>query len=972
MLKGWTNRTVPPLHSLIASWGGRLVFAAGLLSIGGATAAALWDHSLPSGDGALAAQAARLGLDRQITGVLTRLERQRADLDTHVREEIRAHSAEGLALVQALNQQLGAVVPAEVLRPLMVDSLRSLGSFHGLGGYFVINEHGHALLAPQGRPGMGAANADSEAQGGTLIPSPVTALAVPGAEGFVRYEDEAPPGASGRTILAHFRPFPALGWTVGAAADLTALEAQGQEVLLKDLRAERGTDDPGVLLLPAEGARETPALGADATALAALPGGSALVASIQALARTGGGVARVDWPFPPGSPPAPGLVRVKVFEPWHWAVAVGEREPAPQAAAGVLAAWTDSGPVLLLLGGLLGGGALGVGLLVFGMGRAVRQARASLAAQALALEEREQERRLVGQVIETAAEAVLITDSELHIQRTNAAFSHLTGYPADEVLTRSLFLLASDRHDRRFLVTIRSAVRATGLWQGDFWVRRRDGAVVLCRLRLAQARTQEGKIGNHVALLSDISERKAAEERIRQLAYFDPLTQLPNRLQLRNRLAQAMAATERSGSQGAVLFIDLDNFKTLNDTRGHDIGDKLLIEVAARLRDALRERDVVARVGGDEFVVILPHLDADPAEAAAQVERVAEKILIRLNVPCEIEGLAHVTTPSIGACLFSGESESVDTLLKHADTAMYQAKARGRNRLCFFEPAIQDALMRRSRLENDLREAIDREEFVPFFQPQVDDEGTLVGAEVLVRWIHPKAGLIGPGEFVPLAEETGLIGAMGRQMLECTCALIKKWEAEGIGGSLALAVNVSAAQFRDPLFVKQVLDLLSHYGVDPGRLKLELTESLVIDDIQGSIRTMNRLKAEGLGFSMDDFGTGYSSLSQLKRLPLDQLKIDRSFVEDVTSDPNDAVIVRTIIAMSRSLGLDVLAEGVETPEQRAFLVANGCQAFQGFLFSPPVDARTFEDMLGGPVTFPVSDLQAWRPGGRKDYPLSSS
>ena len=450
-----------------------------------------------------------------------------------------------------------------------------------------------------------------------------------------------------------------------------------------------------------------------------------------------------------------------------------------------------------------------------------------------------------------------------------------------------------------------------------------------------------------LGLVRDITERKGVEEQIRNLAYFDALTRLPNRRLLMDRLGQALSASHRSGEFGALLILDLDQFKTLNDTQGHDVGDRLLVEVAQRLVTHMRQEDVVCRLGGDEFVVVLEGLGQDEQHAANQAEIIAEKVRFELNQPYTLsinETKYHGTT-SIGLTLFQGQGASVDMLLKQADVALYQAKGAGRNAVRFFNPAMQAAIDSRMEMEAALRQALDKGEFRLYYQPQIDQDGELIGAEALIRWLPANRALVSPAEFIPLAEETGLILPIGQWVLDTACAQLKAWERDPRTRSLQMAVNVSARQFHQPDFVATVHHSLVSSGIDPARLKLELTESVVLENIDAVISRMQQLNALGVRFCLDDFGTGYSSLSYLKRLPLDQVKIDQSFVRDVTEDQNDAAIVRAIMAMSQSLGLQVIAEGVETQAQRDFLLQNACLAYQGFLFCKPIPIEEWDRLL---------------------------
>lgn len=490
----------------------------------------------------------------------------------------------------------------------------------------------------------------------------------------------------------------------------------------------------------------------------------------------------------------------------------------------------------------------------------------------------------------------------------------------------------------RILVTIRDSIR---LQQTQIVEYERDGVI---GRRLLEGRAQPlGYTVNGkqvvVFLVRDITDRKTKEDEIAWLAFYDPLTGLPNRRLLQDRLHQAMASSKRSRQRGALLFIDLDNFKTLNDTLGHDKGDLLLQQVARRLSESVRECDTVARLGGDEFVVMLEQLSHAEEVAAAQGKTIGEKILVKLRQPYQITGYEHNSSASIGITLFNAHQDSSDELMKRADIAMYQAKSAGRNTLRFFDNKMQAIVTSRAILENELREGLRQQQLLLHYQPQVDLHGRLIGAEALVRWPHPSRGLVSPAEFIPLAEECGLILTLGEWVLMEACQQLRRWAAQPAMAHLTLAVNISARQIHQSDFVDQVLAAIHTAGIAPSGLKLELTESLLLDDTEDIIHKMTALKACGVGFSLDDFGTGYSSLAYLKRLPLDQLKIDQSFVRDLLTNPNDAAIASTIVTLAQSMGLNVIAEGVETEAQRQRLEELGCYAYQGYLFGRPGPAE---------------------------------
>ena len=543
--------------------------------------------------------------------------------------------------------------------------------------------------------------------------------------------------------------------------------------------------------------------------------------------------------------------------------------------------------------------------------------------------------------------AIVITDTTPKILRVNKAFEEITGYSAAEAVGQNPNILSAPeiRESKAFYEEMWADLLGKGKWSGEVRDKHKSGRIYPKWLTITAVKAIDGQASHYVGTFFDITERKRAEENIHQLAFYDALTRLPNRRLLLDRLHQALALSMRSGRHGAVLFLDLDHFKTINDTQGHAVGDLLLVEVARRLQACLREGDSVARLGGDEFLVLLEDLSPQPDEAATQAELVAEKIRDELNLPCWLKNYECHTSPSIGISLFRGHLENAGNLLKHADVAMYQAKKAGRNTIRFFDPDMQAALEKRASLEADLRQALASQQFHLFYQVQVDSRGRAIGAEALLRWEHPERGFVYPDQFIPLAEETGLIVPIGLWVLQTACTQLNAWQEDALTRDLTLAVNVSARQFRQADFVAQVQQALLESGAKPSQLKLELTESTVLENIEDAIARMRELKLLGLSFSMDDFGTGHSSLQYLKRLPLDQIKIDRSFVSDITRDTNDAAIVQAIIAMTNALGLNVIAEGVETEAQRDFLDKRGCHTFQGYLFGKPLPIEQFEALL---------------------------
>lgn len=561
----------------------------------------------------------------------------------------------------------------------------------------------------------------------------------------------------------------------------------------------------------------------------------------------------------------------------------------------------------------------------------------------------EDELRQAATVFESCADGVMITRADNQIVAVNRAFTEITGFTEQEAIGRNPRFLRSGRHDQGFYTDMWASIAQHGRWQGEVWNRRKNGGVYAERISIVAIKDKQGAVANYVATFSDITHQKESEEKIQQLAFSDPLTGLPNRRLLIDRLQQAIAIAERNDSRGALLYLDLDGFKDINDTRGHELGDALLCQVAERIKGGVRQGDTVARFGGDEFVVMLEGLSPDSIEACRQIAAVGKSVIARMNEPFKLNGLEHICTPSIGAALFDGTSTSVTDLLRQADMAMYQVKESGKNALRFFDPAMQTAVLERVGLESELREAIRQGQFVLNYQPQVNDRGVTIGAEALVRWNHPKKGLLAPSHFIALAEQTGLIVPLGAQVISMACAQIQTWERTLADSPFSVAINISPKQFRDPHFIDHVRESIASHGIDPRRLKIEVTESSIVEHVDDAIQTMETLKQEGISFSLDDFGTGYSSLTYLHRLPFDQIKIDQSFVRNVLSDDTSAAIVRTIVALSRNLNIAVIAEGVETDAQFQFLDENGCHCFQGYLFGKPIAPERFMAFIPSPT-----------------------
>ena len=572
--------------------------------------------------------------------------------------------------------------------------------------------------------------------------------------------------------------------------------------------------------------------------------------------------------------------------------------------------------------------------------------------------------RKLSQAIEQSPASILITDRDGSIEYANEAFAKSSGYSRSEVLGQNPRMLQSGKTPAQTYQAMWATLLAGGTWRGELINRRKDGHEYIESAVLAPVRQDDGQVTHYVAVKIDITDRKAAEEEIQQLAFFDSLTGLPNRRQIIERIQQAIGASQRSGQFGAVMMLDIDHFKQINDTQGHAMGDRLLEQVAQRLKAAVRSGDIVARLGGDEFIIMIENIGANEDEAVLHSERVGAQVLAAMRLPVVlgelgehldaldppylIDEFAHSyrTTVSLGLTLFRGDGSSAEALLKQADLAMYKAKDEGRNALRFFNPEMQRAIDARFALEEAMRHALEHSELRLYYQPQVDLHGDVIGAEALVRWVDGQGINHSPATFIPVAESSGLILPIGEWVLDTACAQLKAWEASPHTAGLSIAVNISARQFKADDFVVNVREVIASHAVNPRRLKLELTESMLVGDIDEVAARMKELAAVGIRFALDDFGTGYSSLAYLKRMPLDEIKVDQSFVRDIEHDPNDAAIVRAIIALGNSLDLNVIAEGVETQAQRAFLVHNGCRAFQGYLFGRPMPEAQWDAFLG--------------------------
>ena len=875
-------------------------------------------------------------LKGEMLSTLDYLDFLRSQADQTLRQSAVRQVDAALTIAKTIYDRESEKHPPDEVKRLILDVLRPMRFFDGRGYYFVDDMQGHFVLLPTAPQLEGKNGLDNRDDTGRYIMRGLIEAALqPEGQGFANYRWYRPDQPTVMADkIAYVRRFSPYDWIIGAGDYTYEWDKQQQQAALVRLRNLRFGTTGTIAVIDEHGRPlripNTPWL--EGKVPAEMSASQRTVTQrLQEVAKQGGGFVNYEWIDPRTDLAGQKTALVQAYAPWGWTLvatvfndelqATLDAEISDQAKGNAQRRWALAGVVLgALLIGLLG--SLGFSRWsgeLFRRYHAQRQrADADLRIAAIAFE---------------SQEGMFVTDANSKILRVNQSFTDITGYSATEAIGHTPALLQSGKHDRAFYETMWAALANAGAWHGEIFNRRKSGAIFPEWLTITAVKGDDDQVTHYVCTLTDNTQRKSDEAAIRQLAFYDGLTRLPNRRLLTDRLQHALMSSARTQCQGAVMFIDLDNFKMVNDTLGHHLGDVLLQEVALRLQAAVRECDTVARLGGDEFVVMLEELNNDAQEAANQAQAVAEKILSALNQPYQLEGNDVNHSCSIGVTLFS--AQGAEDLMKQADLAMYQAKNEGKSTVRFFDPTMQAIVMQRVALDADLRNALEQGQFHLYYQAQVDDQGQLVGAEALVRWLHPTRGMVSPGEFIGLAEESGLILPLGLWVLEQACQQLATWATSPERAHLTLAVNVSGRQLRRPEFVPEVQAVLAATGAPPDRLKLELTESLLLHNKEDTIIKMHALKSTGVRFSLDDFGTGYSSLAYLKRLPLDQLKIDQSFVQDMVTESRDAAIVRTIVSLAQSLNLSVVAEGVETTEQRDSLALNGCHAYQGYLYSRP-------------------------------------
>jgi len=543
-------------------------------------------------------------------------------------------------------------------------------------------------------------------------------------------------------------------------------------------------------------------------------------------------------------------------------------------------------------------------------------------------------------IFDYSIEGIVLTDNELCIVQINKTFTEVTGYEFSEVVGKTPAILQSGQHDDDFYKNMWETLKSAEMWQGQIFNRRKNGEIYPELLSIHTIKNKNGDLINYIGLFSDLTEKNTTEDHIHKLAHYDPLTNLPNRLLFMERLKQGIVYARRRESSLALFFLDLDGFKKINDSMGHTSGDLLLQEVASRLKKNIRESDTVSRLGGDEFTIII-----DEYKQISDIIIVVNKILKELSLEFKLGERSIYITASIGISIYPDDGHDMSELIKNADISMYAAKENGKNRYEFYNSEMNRKTLERLTLESCLHRAYNEQEFMVYYQPKINLlKNTVDGAEALIRWNHPILGFVSPSQFIPLAEETGMIAQIDEWVLRQVCRDLREWKEKGLA-SIKISVNISAVQFRDPNLVKILDTLITQDGVIVHSLEMEITESILMHDVKNSLAIMKQLKKMGLSLSIDDFGTGYSSLKYLKQFPVDILKIDKSFIDEISNNADDRMIVKAVIDLAHNLGMEVIAEGVEELEQVEFLLQNGCTKIQGFYFSQAVDADTFYDYV---------------------------
>jgi diguanylate cyclase (GGDEF)-like protein/PAS domain S-box-containing protein len=895
-------------------------------------------------------------LKSEIEGVQDFINFTRSRTEKVLKNAVRAQTDQAYQVAEAIWQREKGRLPAAEIRKLIVEALRNVRFFEGRGYVFIDDMAGNCILLPTAPKLEGTSFWNNQDDTGHYIMRGlIDAVRNKEGAGYSSYRWYSPDNPTQMSDkIAYVRHFAPFDWVIGTGEYLYKIEEDLQAEALQRFAARRFAHDGYVAIVRRliDGDLEllanpnSPSVGKRLSQLPADSDERRLLKRFTEIANNGGDFANYQWPSTKTGEPTAKMALISDARQWGWIlIATVHLDDVTQMvsqrqAEATQTAWENArGALLIGLISILTALAL-TWFYSRWLAGLFRNYQADIDRQHRQLREHAKQRQLASRVFENGQEAIFITDAEETIIDVNSAFERLTGYRRDEIIGQKPGILASGRHSPEFYQSMRQALEVEGGWSGEIWNRRKDGSIFPEWQTISAVLDEHGQVSHYISSFTDMTERKDAEERLRRMAEYDGLTGLPNRHLLTDRAEQARSTAQRRQRHIALMFLDLDRFKNINDTLGHGCGDTVLNTIAERLQQNIRNADTASRIGGDEFVVLLSDIE-HPDDAAL----VAGKLLEQIGKPFEVDGHLLEITPSIGIAIYPEDGEDVDTLLKHADAAMYHAKAEGRNNFQFFTDALNERIQARFIKENLLRQAVDRGEMRLHFQPQIAlRTGDIVGCEALVRWQHPVDGLLPPAAFIDLAEESGIIHGIGNWVLREACQQAAAWLGTDSGFQL-IAVNVSPQQLRNPDFLAEVERALADAGLPASALELEITENLLVDRNEQLLDTLWILRKKGVRLALDDFGTGYSNLAYLKQFPLHRLKIDRSFVSDIPHDALDATLTTAIAGLADNFGLAVIAEGVETIEQRDFLVDLGCDEAQGFFFHKPMPAEDFSQLL---------------------------
>lgn len=838
---------------------------------------------------------------------------------------------------------------SESIGHLIRESLRELRFFDGRGYIFIDTLEGECVLLPTNPDIEGRSLLDNRDDSGHYIMRGlIEAVQYPERGGFSHYRWYAPDDPEQmREKIAYVELFKPLNWIIGSGDYLYQVENDLKQQALSRLAALTFGEEGYIAVLHKSGRVLLSPTRPDSTGMPVNELDSEhreMVSWLLEQATPEGRFVEYDWYKPGSSNVHHKLSLVQEVPEWGWVLVAGiyqesiDTALAEQKSALEKELQNDLQWLILVLVLALAAGILVALIISRWLRTLMRRYQVEIDRRQDELQRTAHELQLSGLVFESASEGAMISDADNRIMAINPAFTRITGYAESDVLGKTPAVLSSGRHSTGFFERMWTTLYEQGSWQGEVWNRRRNGEVYPQWLSISLVRNEEGRVRNHVAMLTDRTERKEVEEQLRYLSDFDPLTDLPNRRLLRDRTIQAIARSRRRGEQVALMLIDLDRFKNINDSLGHGSGDAVLKIIARRLVERARDSDTISRLGGDEFLILLPDLDD-----CTDLSNVASRYLQLIAEPLQVDEHNMVITGSIGLALCPSDGEDFDTLLKNADTALYHAKGQGRNNFQFFTESMNQQVSERLLLEAQLRDALKHGELELYYQPQYDfSSNRLTGCEALLRW-NSSQGLVLPDRFIPLSEETGLIIPIGAWVLQQACHQARAWE-QAYGIQLSMAVNVSAVQFR-PELVDEVKAALHESGLPPEQLVLEVTESVLMNNVDSSASLLHQLRELGVHIALDDFGTGYASLAYLKRFALDKLKIDRAFIMGIPEDKDDVAITSSIIDIARNLRLVTVAEGVETQAHCDFLRQAGCHTAQGYFYAKPLPVDEFEQRL---------------------------